>query len=308
MLSFNEFCTEVVNGVSAVYPDVEVFTKQVRKPNIVKTGLIIKPNNGNITPTPTIYLNEFYSEDCEISDVINQVVKIYEEYKDTMIDFDVQEICDFEQAKKRIIPILINTERNTELLKTCPNKTYLDLSIVFYYMCDDKTISGGQSMVLVTNSLFTSWGISLDTLYDVSMNNIHLLGCNVRNIIDIIAKMMKDEGEPDEVISMMINDMHNRQWVPITVVTNDIYLKGACIAFFNPNICKKLAQDYNNNLLILPSSVHESIVVPVDIAPTIDDVKEMVKSINATEVLPEDFLSDSVYFYDRTTGKISIAE
>lgn len=303
MLSFNEFCTEVVNGISAVYPDAEVFTKQVRKPNIVKTGLVIKPDNDNITPT--IYLNEFYSEDCEISDVINQVVEIYEEYKDTMNDFDVQKIYDFEQIKKRIVPILINTERNAKLLQTCPNKTYLDLSIVFYYMCDDKAISGGQSMVLITNTIFTSWGISLDALYDATMNNIHLLGCNVRGIVDMIAKMLKDKGTPDDIISMMINDM---QSVPLTVVTNDANFKGAYLAFLNPNICKKLAQNYNNNLLILPSSIHESIIAPVDIAPTIDNIKEIVKSINTTEILPEDFLSDSVYFYDRTTGKISIAE
>ena len=72
-----------------------------------------------------------------------------------------------------------------------------------------------------------------------------------------------------------------------------------------PDFIKEASDKLHDNFYILPSSIHEVILVPESSAPPLKDLQEMVKEINATEVSPEDKLSDSVYRYDRECDSIS---
>lgn len=58
---------------------------------------------------------------------------------------------------------------------------------------------------------------------------------------------------------------------------------------------------------ILPSSIHEVIIIPKDYGPHAKEYMDMVKTINATEVAPKDRLSDTVYMYDSNTNEIVLA-
>ena len=59
---------------------------------------------------------------------------------------------------------------------------------------------------------------------------------------------------------------------------------------------------------ILPSSLHEIILMREDMAPEMETLREMVQEINSTQVLVEDYLSDSIYYYDRNTKEVTIVE
>ena len=52
----------------------------------------------------------------------------------------------------------------------------------------------------------------------------------------------------------------------------------------------------------MPSSVHELLVVPVNMGMDVGQLKEMVTSINASEVALEEQLSDNVYRYSTEKG------
>ena len=58
---------------------------------------------------------------------------------------------------------------------------------------------------------------------------------------------------------------------------------------------------------ILPSSIHEVIIVPKNLGPSAKDFMDMVRTINATSVAPKDRLSDTVYMYDSDANEIVMA-
>ena len=67
-----------------------------------------------------------------------------------------------------------------------------------------------------------------------------------------------------------------------------------------------MADRINNDLYILPSSVHELITVPASFG-SCEDLKKTVRNVNDTVLVSDEILSYSVYRYSRKAGSIEIA-
>ena len=122
----------------------------------------------------------------------------------------------------------------------------------------------------------------------------------VENMADMMREIFRNdmlaEGMSPQEAEAMLEMMHADQ-VPLTVVTNEMKVNGAS-ALFYPEVMDQLAEKIGGNFFILPSSVHESLVLPDDGSQSIGDLKAMVMEVNATQVDPVDRLSDDVYHYD----------
>jgi hypothetical protein len=106
----------------------------------------------------------------------------------------------------------------------------------------------------------------------------------------------------DELIGQVISG-ENR--VPMYVLTNRSHYYGAACMLY-PKLLKCIGEGLDSNFYVLPSSVHELIILQdlgMEDAATLMD---MVKEVNATEVKEEEVLSDSVYYYDREKEGLSI--
>jgi len=89
------------------------------------------------------------------------------------------------------------------------------------------------------------------------------------------------------------------------VVTNRLNQYGACAMLF-PEALKGLADKWECDLYILPSSVHEILALPT-LKGDADELTGIVKEVNASMVSPEEKLSDTVYRYYHKNGKVEIA-
>ena len=69
---------------------------------------------------------------------------------------------------------------------------------------------------------------------------------------------------------------------------------------------QKIADFMGRNLMLLPSSTHEFLVVNKNCEIGLEKALEMVSEINRTEVPSEDFLADSVYIFEKDTGRIKV--
>lgn len=69
----------------------------------------------------------------------------------------------------------------------------------------------------------------------------------------------------------------------------------------------QLAGKLQDNLVILPSSIHEVIILPEREAPSEGEAAAMVREVNDTELLPEEVLSNHVYRFDLEKGEVCIA-
>ena len=94
------------------------------------------------------------------------------------------------------------------------------------------------------------------------------------------------------------------------IITNRMNNNGA-IYMFDDETMQRVAGKLGDNLIILPSSVHETIVYSEECGPDIRRAKDMVQAVNQTELREEDFLSREIYRYDKdshTLSKVQVPE
>lgn len=279
-----------------------IFTDTVIKNNSVElTGIIIKEKDNNASPT--IYIDELYKEyqrGVSLKKLADTVRQIYKEnqYEE---EVNLQKFKNYESAKEKIVYKLIGEEKNKKLLQSIPHRVFSNLAIVFYYVVDEPPFYGKAS-ILITNVHLKYWKIDEEELYQNAIRNTpFLLPPQIQNIEDVMHDIMKNELTQDETIEEMMNrlkkDLLGIDKVPMYVLTNNRKLQGAACMLY-PGVIRKFAKTLNKNIYILPSSVHEVILLAEDASSNKKDLLSMVTEINATQVDECEVLADSVYFYD----------
>lgn len=294
-MEIKEFA-EVIREEVARRTDCEVGVQQIMKNNGVKLyGLTILEEGCNISPT--IYMESFfydYENGRSIDSVVSAILELAQENK-VDIALDMNWFRDFEQVRDKLRFKLINYERNKELLERVPHTRYLDLAKVYYVVVDAKKFGSGT--ILVYDSHMEMWEVTTEQLETIACANT----CNQQSVV---VKSMQ------EVLESMI-DLEEGIELPeeyqLYVMSNHSRTFGAC-TLCNRGALKELAKELDSDLIILPSSVHEIIIKPT--SGDLDELlycKVMVREVNRTHVTVEEFLSDSVYFYDMETNSLSIA-
>ena len=275
--------------------DYNVFAREVTKNNgVILHGLIINRSNDPISPT--IYLESLYKayiEGTELDFIADRIIKLYQEKRYEFI-FKPESFTDFNLAKKNIVFEIINTEKNKSLLQDVPNIPFLDLSIIFKVHLQIPQCK--NAFITIHNSHLKIWNVSIDELKTLAfINTQKLFPARIDTMENILREMFLQE--PVE------ESFGNSQ---MYVLSNTEKLHGSsCIIY--PNILENFANEIGTNFYILPSSVHETILLPDYGNTDKSALYEMVKEINHTEVEPEEILSDSVYYFSRENQKIDFA-
>ncbi len=87
------------------------------------------------------------------------------------------------------------------------------------------------------------------------------------------------------------------------VLTNDEGFEGAS-ALLHPELFEEAAEEVEDNVIIIPSSIHELLCVPMSVI-SVKDAAEMIVEVNESQVAPEDVLSTHPYIYWRETKNIT---
>lgn len=262
--------------------------QKVNKNNgITLHGLTVLEDKVNISPT--IYIESFYEayEEVGMESIIDTIEEIYEENK-INYNFDINSILDYESIKENLRAKLINYELNREFLKEVPHRRFLDLAIIVYIEINDKVIADMAS-VIVKNNILESWDISKEEMISIAIENSEK-NINIMNMSDIVDLTF------------------NKEEVNMYVATNHEMLNGA-IAMVNIKKIKELADNLvAQELIIIPSSIHEIILVTLD--DMMDDktyIHDMIKSVNSSIVNKSDVLSENYYIYNKEDNEIRIA-
>lgn len=214
-------------------------------------------------------------------------------------DIDLSFYMNFsDQIRHRIVYKLINREKNADFLKGVPYVEYLDLAIVFYYLLPEKKENEFES-ILIQKHHMDMWGIEVSDLMDAaSMNTPRLLGLKIQGILSTIAEYLGN----DELLCMAEEE---DSYVPMYVATNKLSSNGASV-FIYKDLLEAVAAKLKSDIYIIPSSVHEVIFIRAmkNCQIDIDEVKNMIKEVNTSEVPEKDVLSDSLYFYSRKENTI----
>ena len=267
--------------------------------NVVKnnglhlTGITICNRESNMAPT--IYLDGYfadYKDGRTMENICKEIVQVYEKNK-VQKDFFLEQVTDFKNVKDRICFKLVNREKNAELLADTPYVEYQDLAIVFYILVSkDKS---GITSITVRNSLMDMWGMDADILYHLAKKNTQrLFRGRVLSMMEVMAEIIGDSADAFEDSAF-----------PMYVATNVFKMNGACILLYD-GVLKKFAEKIGGDFYILPSSVHEVIFVPANGNMNARYLIQMVREVNATQVAPDEVLSDNVYIYHADKNFVEI--
>lgn len=198
---------------------------------------------------------------------------------------DVSELMNYEAAKKYLCFDVVGSDRNADMLEKVPHTDKENISMVYRLQLD--STENGAATVLITNAMMEQFGVTMEQLHADAMENAQeIRPADFRTMAAVMAEMM---GMPEEMMADMAPPMY--------VATNQDKVQGAAVMFY-PDFMDQAAKELGGDIFILPSSVHEVLILPDDGNMNAQELKEMVTSINASEVSPEDRLTDSVYHYD----------
>ena len=291
-MTFDTFKETVLSALSNYYgSDYTLSIQKIPKNNqIILDGLTIQKKGQNISPT--IYLNPYFSKFQDGMPMFH----ILEEIKNTYAmhhpdeNIDIRFFTDYENAKDRICMKLIHYEKNRELLKEVPHIRFLDLAVVFYYLIH--LTPGEQATILIYNRHLPYWNVSTDTLFDsAKINTPKLLPYYFDDIFSVLQNVSD------------LSEFSKNQLYPLYVLTNSEKLFGAAVILY-PNLLSSIAKKMNHDLIIIPSSLHEVLLLPAEQGESSEEYSSIIQEVNLSELSPEEILSDHAYYYSRKTDSI----
>ncbi len=272
----------------------------VSKNNDIELVAIIIRKNGDICPVPTIYLEDFYdrySSGLDIEDIANQIICIYQKNVGK-ISISLEEFTNFQKIKDKIMIKLVNYDRNKENLKKIPHRKVLDLAVIYYILWDEN--EEHEMTAVINDSHIDTWGINSDLLYVYAYENtMKKLSFDIRDMKDVVESIyndMKVRNELSTELELEILDELDSISYPMYVLSNKKRILGAATILYDLPM-KYFYEKFGGPFYVLPSSIHEVIVVPKIDMP-VHDMVTMVTEINENEVDYMEVLSDNVYCYD----------
>ena len=296
-MNIEQFAYKVKSAVAAA-SQKEVHIHKVLKLNgILLHGITIREPDASISPT--IYLEPYleqYRDSENLEEITASILTVYYKHNQTKT-FDTDQVRDFHQIRHKLYYRLINYEANQELLQSVPHSRFLDLAKVYYMDFPIDDFNDGS--VLVRNENMEDWGISDCELKQTAEENTPCLyPFSISNMCDLIPSVEL----PPEAASGLPPESP----APMFVLSNEKKAYGAAALCYE-KILDHFSQSIGSDLIVLPSSVHETILLPLNTSIHIDCLRATVYDINRTMVNRSDFLSDNVYYFYRKAKQLTIA-
>lgn len=292
-LNYNEFIESVRELLSIrLSHSYEIVLKKVVKNNdVCRYGISAFPKEGNNGKKVSriVYLEDFYQEyedeqEYNLEGIVSEICSILIDF--TSPGFNETDYTDIDKVKDKIIFELVNYEKNEKRLLDRPYIKIMDLAVIFAFVATD--LGRDFGVVHITNEIAKQFGLTRDEIWEFAkVNTPKLLKADIMPMSSFVYDEKADNEE-------------------MYIICNRKKTSGAGVILYD-RILEELSSELESDLYILPSSVHETIVIRADKNKDVYALQEMVKNINNTVVSAEDILSDKVYCYYRNSKKLEIA-
>ena len=289
-MSYQEFSDKILAVMRMMYPKCTVEIIDVKKiNNLSLKGLVIRSQDSTVVPN--VYMESFYKlykMNWRLEDIVLKIKEAYEEalprYK-----IDMSFFKDFEQVKDRIVYRLINTKENEELLQRIPHVQFWDLAICFSYAYFSEEL--GEGSILIHNNHMEMWNVDIEMLMELAKVNtprvfpVHF--CDIKDALPDINEEQK----------LMLGILGEGC---MYVLTNKKKMHGAA-AMLYPQVLPHIAEIIQRDFIIIPSSLHEVLILPVieekNLSEQIRAIRKMVAEVNKTQLDQDEILTNNPFFY-----------
>lgn len=254
--------------------EVDVQTYQTTKNNgTTRVGLVIRKADINLSPT--IYLEEFYQQylnGISISELVASIDRLYQQVK-LKNSYPYEDVLDFQKIKDKIVYKLVQKSTNTHFLEEVPFETFFDLAVLPYILFEETEF--GAATLQIRKEHLLKWNVSEEEVFHAARKNT------------------------PRVLPLEMGKLTKYMYV----ITNTRRNLGAS-ALLYPETLEQAYHMIGENYYILPSSIHEFLLIPQSFGMDSAHLRAIVKEINETEVHAEEVLSDHIYFYNTLEKKI----
>ena len=249
-------------------------------------------DGGNLAPI--LYLEQFYDPDYDteqIKTLASQLTNHFLEAHRVQSHFDISQINPH-TAQTHLTLRLYNRALNPEIEQTCAHIDCLDLMAVPRWIVGN-TQEISSSFLVNRDVQRTLLHMTDDELLKIARQNALNQHFSVIGMNQLLRRMLKEV--PEEVVSEMVPTDGEVMFV----MSNEEKQFGATALLF-PELLKKASSIVGeSNFYVIPSSVHELVVIPCSRVDDPADLVFMMKSINAEQVAVQDRLGDgNVYRFD----------
>lgn len=293
MKTFEEFAEEVRSEMEARYDGRKVDLRRVTKNNgVVYTGVVATGTDESIYPT--MYLEPFYDEcDGELTEeMLDKMCRVYESRR-VSGDMTLDYLKDYEEVKKGLRCKLINSEANAVMLKDVPHRNFMDLAIVPYYEFRETGLNrliNGVASFTVRMPHLDMWGVDAEIVLDDALKNTYAFEePSITGIFEVLRKL-------NPAFDVPVKEDACPMYVMCTEGGN-----GAISMLFEQELTE-FCESIGSDVYIIPSSTCEILLVPAMDDMAAEQINEMIREVNVTQLDAVDVLSDHVYYFSKDEG------
>lgn len=284
----DEFYYKVAENLKTYLPEeyqnAKISVERIEKPEGPKTGITVAKELGSIIPV--VYLDdkfaEFSQEKKKLEDIFHEAAQRVVDAEQMIQgqDLNLDRMQAYESSASQILPELLSKNQRTEFLKEYAYTYEIPDCIATYSIQLNDSLK-----VRVTNKMLDTWGISKEELRKTAIQNIKEVE------FQSMTSLLAEAGLPLE-----ISEVELQQDPGLYVLTNPRRSYGAAV-IMDSEVLKMVGEKLQSDYFVLPSSVHEVICVKNNGAISLEELQQMVREVNRTEVDPSERLSDQVCYY-----------
>lgn len=275
-MDYKQFLNTIVKELKSFYgPEADIEVKDIlQNNNVHKDGLLITFAGSKETVSPVIYLGSIFESLSDgsktMDECVGMIASMRKEYKaDGRLDSMAEELLHWECVKDIIYPALISISENKELLKSLPYTPFLDLATIYIIRREYAII--GNTSIKITNTMLNAYGIEKASLHMQAMANMEKDGYEMEDMMDLLYRAVP-ETERDK-----LPDISGLEAGRMYVLTNSQKLYGAAALLDSKLLARSLG---SMTSFILPSSIHETIFVPISDEMDAESLNEIIREVN----------------------------
>ncbi len=239
---------------------------------------------------PTFYLEDLYEayrNGTAVKDIAEGVIEFAKENVCTIIPNGI-DVTDYESVRENLGLTVINAETNSEYLESLVCEFIEGLALVPIIFIKDKNSTG---CIKIKKDLLTFWGVTASEVMEEAKENApKIMMPTFRAMEDIL----REDSCP------VSDDLSVPEEAELFVVSNEYFACGASVAFY-PGFLESIGKGLGTDFYVLPSSINELILLR-DLGQNPLELLQIVKTVNRTQLQPEEVLADAVFYYSRSGG------
>lgn len=301
-----KFIEELVRSIEAGRKGLDVIPTEKEGTNgVIQHGLIFKQNDSNVAPV--LYVDEIFERysagELSMGNATEHLIRKYEELPEPCIP-DIDAMMSAPDIINKITLRLVNGPENEGMIErrrlVYHEIENTDLVCIFYVTILMEETSLGS--IAVSRELLERYLPDIadgNELYDEVVKSVVAENIYMESIVSVVERMLL-RGEAKTPPLPLNEDI-------MYVLSNRRMTYGASMILTGAARNLILEKFPDGKVTVIPSSVHETLLLHTKENEDVESLKDMVKQVNSTEVPNEDVLSDNVYHYNANTGLLEIA-